>query len=366
MSIIPTITPSEIPALMSVAQARTWNIYLHGAPGVGKSAIVLTTAKKMAADQGLDFYHVGKDPQRGDKGWENTFAFIDLRVATLDALDVKGAPKIEGENTVFKVPSMLPDVMRHGKFGVLFLDELPQGSPSVTNSLTPLIHDRIMGEKYRLPDGWQIVAAGNRKEDQANTSKLGAQVYNRFMHFNVNADVKSWAEYQITQGSDGRVPAYVRMVPSDLHSYKKNDIAFATPRQWSKVDELVSEEEIKGDLLEQIIASLIGTELAGKIVGFLLMIHQLPTWNEISKSPDTARLPEPGAEQIMGAYYAIMGMCGNRADFDTIDNAMTYVARIPNREIQQTFVLELQIKKPELMASQAVSKWRSLNNDIAV
>ena len=364
MTNLPSISPSDIPKYISIAKDLDANIYLHGAPGVGKSAIVLATAKKMAADQGLDFYHVGKDLKPDN--WETTSAFIDLRVATLDCLDVKGAPKIEGENTVFKVPSMLPDVMRHGKFGILFLDELPQGAPSVTNSLTQLIHDRIMGEHYKLPDGWQIVAAGNRKEDQANTNKLGAQVYNRFMHFNVDADVRAWAEYQITQGSDGRVASFVRMKPELLHTYKKNDIAFATPRIWSKVDQVVTANVLRGEDLETVVASLIGVVTAREVCGFLEIIHQLPSWSEIVKAPDTARLPDPGEKQVIGCYYALVGMCGNRVDFDTIDAAMEYVSRIPNREIQQTFIFELQVKKPELMATSAISKWRSLNSDIAV
>jgi len=62
----------------------------------------------------------------------------------------------------------------------------------------------------------------------------------------------------------------------------------------------------------------------------------------------------------------LMGMCANRADEDTIDSAVAFVSRFPDRELQTTFVLDLQVKKPELMATSAVSKWRADNSDIAV
>ena len=369
MTNLASIVPADIPTYLDIAHSKNWPIFLHGAPGVGKSAIILAWAKHKAAASILDFYHVGKDPKPDN--WEKTYAFIDLRVATLDALDVKGAPKIEGENTVFKVPSMLPDILRHGKTGCIFFDELPQGAPSVTNSLTQIIHDRMMGEHYKLPDDWFIVAAGNRKEDNANTSKLGAQVYNRFIHFNVDPDVKSWCDFQIGQGSDGRLLAFLRSVLDDngnpyIYNYKKGDIAFATGRVLSKVDELISENVIQGDILEKMIASLVGEVLARKICAFLEMADQLATWSEIIKTPETARFPEQGSDQAISAYYVLMGMCANRVDDTTIDNVMTYIRRIHSAELQSVFVLDLQIKKPELMATLAISKWRTDNPEVAV
>tara|TARA_R110001606_G_scaffold6088_1_gene27476 strand:+ start:10461 stop:11573 length:1113 start_codon:yes stop_codon:yes gene_type:complete len=368
---ISEITPNEIFSRLDLAYSKLWPIWFHGASGVGKSAIILAWAKHQAAKQDLDFYHVGKDQAPANP--ENTFALIDLRVSTLDALDIKGAPKIEGENTVFKIPSMLPDAKRHGKFGAIFLDELPQGSPSVTNGLSQIIHDRILGDHYKLPDGWLIIAAGNRKQDQASTNKVGAHIYNRFMHFEVCPDVKAWAEFAIANGSDGRIPAFIRSIRDDvtglpyLHLYVKNAIAFPSPRVWSKVDELVSASiPLQTDMLLSCISSLVGEALANKVIGFLELANQLATWNEISKTPATARLPEQGSKDAASIYYVLIGMCVNRADEKTISSAVEFISRFPDRELQSTFMLDLQIKKPELMVNSSVSKWRSENSDIAV
>lgn len=344
-------------------------VFFHGPSGVGKTWQIRAWAKHKAAEMGLDFYQVGVDEKPAD--WEKTFALIEYRVALQDVLDIKGAPTIENGNTVFKVPSSLPDIKKHGKFGMFFLDELAQGAPSVTNGLSQIVYDRVMGEHYKLPDEWLIVAAGNRKEDQANTSKVGAQMYNRFIHFEVTPDVKSWCDYQLGEGSDGRVPAFIRSVNNadgtdHMHDYKKNDIAYSTSRMLSKVDKLITEDNIKGDLREKIVAAHIGVSLARKLCAFLEMADQLATWSEIIKTPETARFPEQGSDQAISAYYVLMGMCANRVDEDTIDNVMTYIRRIHSAELQSVFVLDLQVKKPELMATLAISKWRTDNPEVAV
>ena len=51
------------------------------------------------------------------------------------------------------------------KEGILFLDELNTAAPMVQASAYQLILDRKIGE-YTLPDGWAIVAAGNRESDK--------------------------------------------------------------------------------------------------------------------------------------------------------------------------------------------------------
>ena len=66
----------------------------------------------------------------------------------LDPVDLRGVPSVEDGITVWNPPVFLP-TEDDGKI-LLFLDELPQGSPSVQNALFQLIKDRQLGE-YTLP-----------------------------------------------------------------------------------------------------------------------------------------------------------------------------------------------------------------------
>ncbi len=86
----------------------------------------------------------------------------DVRVALLDPVDLRGVPSVEDGRTVFNPPVFLPTDEQPKT--LLFLDELPQGSPSVQNALFQLIKDRKLGE-YTLPKDTVIVSAGNRVQE---------------------------------------------------------------------------------------------------------------------------------------------------------------------------------------------------------
>jgi len=119
--------------------------FLWGAPGIGKSSIV----KQIAQSRGI--------------------GFIDLRLALMDPTDLKGIPFYDKEShtALWAPPAFLP---KEGE-GILFLDELNSAAPSVQASAYQLILDRKVGE-YELPDGWAIVAAGNREGDRGVTSRM--------------------------------------------------------------------------------------------------------------------------------------------------------------------------------------------------
>ena len=119
--------------------------FLWGAPGIGKSSIV----KQIAQSNEIDF--------------------IDLRLALMDPTDLKGIPFYDKEShtALWAPPAFLP---KSGE-GILFLDELNSAAPSVQASAYQLILDRRVGE-YELPDGWAIVAAGNRESDRGVTYRM--------------------------------------------------------------------------------------------------------------------------------------------------------------------------------------------------
>ena len=78
---------------------------------------------------------------------------------------MRGIPFRIDNRVEWAVPSMLPDVERHGPEGVLFLDEITSAPPSVSAAAYQLILDRRLGA-YEVPAGWAIFAAGNRQGDR--------------------------------------------------------------------------------------------------------------------------------------------------------------------------------------------------------
>jgi len=142
-------------------------LMLWGPPGVGKSALVAQAAR----DAGLPM--------------------IDLRLSQLEASDLRGMPYQKDGRVEWAIPAMLPDAGRHGPRGVLFLDEINATLPQVAAAAYQLILDRRLGD-YRLPEGWAIIAAGNRLGDRGVTYAMPAPLANRFTHVELAPMIDDW------------------------------------------------------------------------------------------------------------------------------------------------------------------------------
>ena len=154
-------------------------LMIWGPPGIGKSQAIQQVV----------------DEIQSEEGGKSKFEMRDLRLSQLDDVDLRGIPTIDkkGEDatnykTVFAQPSFLPT---EGE-GILFLDEVNQAKKSVQNAAFQLVLDRQLGD-YKVPEGWTIVAAGNRpqdlgifggKEDDGSlgTMAFSAALSNRFRH----------------------------------------------------------------------------------------------------------------------------------------------------------------------------------------
>ena len=159
---------------------------IWGPPGIGKSSIVASAAKKAKID------------------------FIDLRLSQLAPTDLRGLPvpvhpKDNDQQGTSKwyPPEFLP---RTGE-GILFLDELNMAPPVMQGVAQQLILDRKIGS-YKVPDGWKILSAGNRKEDRASVFEMPSPLANRFIHLEVEANYESFKNYAINKNIAEEVTSF--------------------------------------------------------------------------------------------------------------------------------------------------------------
>ena len=131
-------------------------VMLWGPPGVGKSDLIAQIGKRQ------------------------NVSVIDIRLSQMEPSDLRGIPFRDDAsgNVEWAIPSMLPDIDRHGKEGILFLDEITSAPPSVSAAAYQLILDRKLGA-YEVPEGWAIFAAGNRQGDRGVTYSMPAPLANR-------------------------------------------------------------------------------------------------------------------------------------------------------------------------------------------
>ena len=163
--------PTRVQEVLDNILKTRWSAFVWGPPGVGKSSIVREIADS--------------------KNWK----LLDVRASLLDPTDLRGIPAIEDGKAKWCPPAFLPS---GNSKGILFFDELNAAPPLVQASLYQLTLDRRIGE-YTLPDGWRIIAAGNRAEDASVTFRMPAALANRFIHLDYEVDFDDWRAWAIRE-----------------------------------------------------------------------------------------------------------------------------------------------------------------------
>lgn len=251
------------------------SVFVWGAPGIGKSSAI----KQVASNLSLEL--------------------IDLRISQLAPTDIRGLPYTKDGKAYFAPPSFLPS----SGSGILFLDELNMASPSVMGIAQQLILDRQVGD-YKVPDGWFIIAAGNRTEDRAAISQMPAPVANRFIHFHIDSSLDSWKEYAITQNIDEKILAFLNFRPQLLYNFEKNQTAWPSPRSWEFANSLLA--------IDLNIDSAVGTGAASEFYAYQTIYNDLPDVELIFEGKEVKVPHEPSL------IYAVCGAIITRAK--TADN----------------------------------------------
>lgn len=283
--------------------------FLWGAPGSGKSDLVRSLAN--------------------NRSW----SIIDFRAILRDPVDLRGLPAIQGDSARWLPPSDLPNAKRDGERGILFLDELNAAPAMMQAACFGLVLDRKVGE-YSLPDGWKIIAAGNRQSDRAAAQRMPSALANRFAHIDVEPDIQSWTIWAEQNQIDKMVLDFVRFRPSLLHDMSdKNLRTFPTPRAWSNVSKICN---VSDELRYDLVSGLVGVGAASEFEGFVRTFKNLPSINAVLSDPDTAMVPS----QLDAKTCMAFALARYVTDEDALVAAMTYMRRL-DAEFERVFFLDV-------------------------
>lgn len=300
-------------------------LFIWGPPGVGKSDSVRQAAKALGVD------------------------LIDFRAALRDAVDIMGLPSISDGVTQYALPAGLPrDPKSHG---ILFLDEMNSAPAQTQAALYQLVLDRAVGD-YRLPDGWQIVAAGNRMTDRGVVHRMPDPLTDRFFHVDFETDLNDWCVWALGAGVAAEVIAFMRFRPALLHSHDTARAchAFATPRGWCDVSRVLTLNSIiEGELIR----GRVGDAAAGEFMAFLKLYRGMVSPDAILMNPLNADVPSNS-----GILYALAEALARRATAKNIDAVLTYARRMPP-EYQQALVSSATRLTPALCNTHEFIAWAS-------
>ena len=322
---------SDITKVVNKLIVRKLPVFIWGAPGIGKSSIV----KQIAAEQNLEF--------------------LDLRLSLLDPTDLKGIPFFNAATNegVWAKPSFLPS----GKDskGILFLDEINTAPPAVQASAYQLVLDRKVGE-YELPEGWSIVAAGNRENDRGIIYKMPPPLANRFVHFEMEVDFDDWKAWAYAMKIESAIIAYLAYDKSMLFTFDptSNEKSFATPRSWEYVDSIVK-SGIEAELILDSISGAVGREAAIGYLSFKKVMKDLPDLNTILDGTLT-QLEEEDSKVMMALAIGLVNALMEDPSEEAIENVLKFSLKIPG-EFSIMLVKDMQQNSIDVEGSTAWSEW---------
>jgi hypothetical protein len=319
--------------LLDQYMQRRQSVMLWGQPGVGKTDVVGQTSKKQ--DRNL----------------------IVFRANLHEPVDMRGVPvpDLATRTTDWLTPAELPQVERDGERGTFFCDEINTASPQMQAVLFQLILEKSVGD-YRLPEGWTVVAAGNRIKDRAAAQRMPSALKNRFAHIHVCSDVDAWVRWALTNNVPVEIIAFARFRP-DLFGVMPagDENAFLTSRSLTLAGEYVNAPV---ELRKELFAGLIGVGQASELEGFVQLFRSLGQLDDILADPKKARIPTEPSER-----YAVCTGLGRIVKKPTMPNLITYAKRLP-REFQILAVTDATRRDESLKNTAAYGQWAAENLDI--
>ena len=322
------MTPTAVSqALRQLAVEEQQPVFIWGSPGTGKSSVVNQLAIELE------------------------IALRDIRALLLDPVDLRGLPFVGKDGrSQWATPDFLP---QDGE-GILFLDELNAAPAMVQASCYQLVLDRRLGE-YTLPEGWAIVAAGNRDSERAATTKMPTPLRNQFVHIDFEVDVQEWSEWAITASVRPEVIAFIRFRPELLSAFDRDANAFPSPRSWEFVSRILNSRP-DSSVEHELIAGAVGAGAATEFSAFLRMSRELPNIDAILLNPTQEPVPENAAAQY--AVAPALACCASDTNFDRI---CLYLNRLPT-EFRVLCVRDATLRVPAIRCTAGYTKWAVENH----
>jgi len=286
-------------------------IMLRGAPGVGKSTIVRSVANKLG------------------------IGFIDVRLAQMERVDFAGLPSVKDGVTEWNVPAFWPRDPKSK--GIILLDEITSApSDCQVASYSVVLDRRIPNSNYVLPNGWLIVAAGNRTCDRAVVKTMSSALANRFVHFEVEANSEDWVKWAVLNEINPAVIGFINYRPALLFKMEGQNLeqGWPSPRSWERVSNCINMFNGSTDLLRKVVYGLIGNGVGVEFMEFFKMSAEFDSILEVMTNDKAEfELPDKADRRYAVASAVVYHLWNGKNEKDTearVNGFYKILMKMPN------------------------------------
>lgn len=221
-------------------------VFVQGQPGIGKSQAVFEIASRL------------------EKLTNKRVTVKDVRLLLYTPIDLNGIPipNFDKTSAVWLTPEIFKLDPSEDVINILFLDELTAAPTSIQAAAYQIALDKKIGT-HQLPKNTFIIGAGNRTEDASVSFEMPNALKNRFIHFELTIDVKSWLKWAKEKEISNEIINFITKYPAKLNAGKSHEDSYivVTPRSW----------EILSNLLKNLNSNIKESEiLCNSILGYSL------------------------------------------------------------------------------------------------
>ena len=204
-------------------------VFLIGAPGIGKTAIMEQIAKELNVS--LVAYSMTHHTRQSALG----LPVIKHKTYQGQQYDVSEYTMSEIIATVYE------NMEKSGKKeGILFLDEINCVSETLGPSMLQFLQYKTFGS-HRIPQGWVVVTAGNPPEYNRSVREFDVVTLDRLKVMEVEPDYETWKRYAEAKGIHKVVLTYLDIHRDDFYHVEMTEEGntYVTARGWEDLSEAI-------------------------------------------------------------------------------------------------------------------------------
>ena len=214
-----------------IAPVHQRPIFMVGAPGIGKTAIMEQVAQELGI--GIVSYSMTHHTRQSALGLPR------IEYKEFDGMEYEAS-----EYTMSEIVASVYDYMRASgcRRGILFLDEINCVSETLYPSMLQFLQYKTFG-KHKVPDDWVIVCAGNPPEYNRSVHEFDIVTLDRLRQIDVEPDYAVWKAYASAKGVHPAVTTFLdakRDCFYKVESKAGGGKSFVTARGWEDLAQIIS------------------------------------------------------------------------------------------------------------------------------